>query len=227
MQHPQQGDFIDIHVHDGVTGSGIFILESLMAHENKIPEDISGVSFTYGIHPWFLNDTNYDEQIAAVEKAVSYPNIIGIGEAGFDKLRGPSIELQRRAFMEQVAIAETIRKPVVIHCVRAWDELLPMYKKLRPKMPWLIHGFRGNSQLAAQLISKGMYLSFWFSFVMRKESSGLLKSIPGDRIFLETDGAPIDIRTIYDKVASDLDLTVDDLKTLIVNNFNEFFKYSS
>ena len=93
-----------------------------------------------------------------------HPESIAIGEAGFDKLRGPSPELQRKVFEEQVAISEELKKPVVIHCVRAWDELLAVHKKLKPKMPWLIHGFRGNTELAAQLLSKGMYLSFWFDF---------------------------------------------------------------
>ena len=68
-------------------------------------------------------------------------------------------------------------------------------------MPWLIHGFRGNVELAKQLLSKGMYLSFWFDFIIRPESSKLVRSLPKERIFLETDGADVDIRTIYEKVA--------------------------
>jgi TatD DNase family protein len=90
-------------------------------------------------------------------------------------------------------------------------------------MPWLIHGFRGNAELAKQLLSKGMYLSFWFDFVMRPESSRLLGSLPKERIFLETDGADVDIRTIYGKVAIDLDMSVDELKKGLLGNFMEFF----
>jgi TatD DNase family protein len=88
----------------------------------------------------------------------------------------------------------------------------------------MIHGFRGNVKLATQLLSKGMYLSFWFDFVIRPESAKLLRSLPKERIFLETDGADIDIRTIYKKVASDLDLSIDELKSIILTNFKEFFK---
>ena len=88
-------------------------------------------------------------------------------------------------------------------------------------MPWLVHGFRGNVELASQLLSKGMYLSFWFDFVIRPESGNLLRQMPADRIFLETDGAEIDIRTIYNKVANDLEMTVDGLKILILKNFNK------
>ena len=90
-------------------------------------------------------------------------------------------------------------------------------------MPWMIHGFRGNKELAKQLLSKGMHLSFWFDYVLRPESTELLKSLPPDRIFLETDGADIDIRIIYEKVARDLDMPVDKLKSIVLSNFNDFF----
>ncbi len=48
MQLPHPGDYIDIHVHDGTPSPGIFILESLMAHEGKSPADASGVA----LHLW-------------------------------------------------------------------------------------------------------------------------------------------------------------------------------
>ena len=221
MYLPQPGDYIDIHVHGGLPASGIFILESLMAHEGKLPVDVSGIAYTYGIHPWFLNEENHKQLINSVENTVIQPEIIAIGEAGFDRLRGPSPELQRTAFEEQIIISEKISKPIVIHCVRAWDELLAVYKKIKPKMPWLIHGFRGNVELASQLLSKGFYLSFWIDFVLRPESKELLKQLPADRIFLETDGADVDIKSIYNKVATDLDLSVDELKSIILKNFNK------
>jgi TatD DNase family protein len=221
MYLPQPGDYIDIHVHGGSPASGIFILESLMAHEEKLPVDISGVGYTFGIHPWFLNEENHKQLISSVENAVIQPEIIAIGEAGFDRLRGPSPELQRRVFEEQIIISEKILKPVVIHCVRAWDELLAVHKKIKPKMPWLIHGFRGNVELADQLLTKGMFLSFWFEFVLRPESRNLLRHLPADRIFLETDGADVDIRSIYNKVSTDLDISVDELKSIILKNFNK------
>lgn len=221
MYLPQPGDYIDIHVHGGKPAFGMFILESLMAHEGKLPVDVSGIAYTYGIHPWFLNEENHKQLINSVENTVIQPEIIAIGEAGFDRLRGPSPELQSRAFEEQIIISEKISKPVVIHCVRAWDELLAVYKKIKPKMPWLIHGFRGNVDLASQLLSKGFYLSFWFDFILRPESKELLKQLPADRIFLETDGADVDIKSIYNKVATDLDLSVDELKSIILKNFNK------
>jgi TatD DNase family protein len=227
MNLPQPGDYIDIHTHAGKISTGIYIIENLMAHEDRTPGDIPEQACTFGIHPWYLNNNNFDQLLNSVIAVTGFPNLVAIGEAGFDKLRGPSMELQRRAFEEQITISEEIKKPVVIHCVRAWDELIPEHKRLKPKMPWLIHGFRGNKQLAAQLLSKGIYLSFWLGFVIRPESSNLLQSLSTDRIFLETDGADVKIKTIYEKVAVDLDLSVDELKSIILTNFKDFFSFHS
>jgi TatD DNase family protein len=227
MNLPRAGDYINIHTHDGKPETGIYAIENLMAHEERTPEDIPEQDCSFGIHPWFLNNNNYEQLLNRVIEVTRYPNLAAIGEAGFDKLKGPSMELQRVAFEKHIAISEAIKKPVIIHCVRAWDELLAVNKKLHPKMPWLIHGFRGSVELAMQLISKGMYLSFWFDFVLRKESSALLKSVPDSRIFLETDGADVDIREIYKKVADDKNITVEDLKEIISDNFRKFFKLNS
>ena len=223
MNSPQSGDYIDIHTHGRKSEPGVFIIENLMAHENITPGNIQEQACSYGIHPWYLDHKNLDQLLNNVNSVAGYTNLIAIGETGFDKLRGASEELQRRAFEEQISVSEERRKPVVIHCVRAWDELFASYKKLKPLMPWLIHGFRGNIELAGQLLSKGFYLSFWFDFILRPESALLLRSLPKDRIFLETDGADVDIREIYKKVAGDLDISVDELKLVIQENFNSLF----
>jgi len=223
MNFPDPGDYIDIHNHGATPATGIFTVETLMAHEEREPQNIRGITFSYGIHPWHLDEENHNQLIARVIKIAGNPEVAAIGEAGFDRIKGPSSELQQKTFEEQVVIAEELRKPVVIHCVRAWDELLKVHKKLKPKKPWLVHGFRGKPDLAQQLVSKGMYLSFWFDFIMRPESVPLLKSVPKERIFLETDGAEIDIRDVYNKVSCDLDISVEELKALIFSNFNHFF----
>jgi TatD DNase family protein len=227
MNLPQPGDYIDIHTHGAKPAAGIFIIENLMAHEGILPGNIPGVAFSIGIHPWFLNENNQNQLITSIKASANHPCLIAIGEAGFDKLRGPSAELQQKVFEEQVSIAEEHLKPVIIHCVRAWDELLAVHKKLRPRMPWLIHGFRGNRELAKQLLSKGAYLSFWFDFIIRPESVNLLRSLPTERIFLETDGSEVNIRDIYEKVSKDLNITVDELKVVISDNFRKFFNLSS
>ncbi len=223
MNLPQPGEYIDIHTHDAKPADDVFAVENLMAHENLKPENIAARAFTAGIHPWHLNENNRGQLLEYIHNIAASPGLIAFGEAGFDKLRGPSVELQKSTFAEQVKIADENRKPLVIHCVRSWDELLAAHKNLKPVTPWLVHGFRGKKELALQLIKKGMYLSFWFDFVLRQESSDLIRFLPKERIFLETDGADADIREIYRKVSVDLAIDVDELKIIILNNYNILF----
>ena len=223
MNLPQPGDFIDIHTHDSVCSDGIFAVENIMAHEGAVPRDISARAFTAGIHPWQLNENNHDKLLEFIRAIAANPGLIAFGEAGFDRLRGPSIDLQKSVFAEQVKIAGENGKPLIIHCVRAWDELLAAHKSLKPLTPWMVHGFRGKKELALQLIKRGMYLSFWFDFVIRPESAELLRYLPKERIFLETDGAETDIREIYEKVSKDLAESVDDLKNIILDNYKRLF----
>jgi len=223
MNLPGKGDYIDIHTHGAEPVTGIFSIETLSAHEERHPEDLPGMLFTYGIHPWHLDEKNHNQQLTNVIRIAGNPLVVAIGEAGFDKIKGPSADLQKKTFEEQVYIAEEHKKPVVIHCVKAWDELIKVYKTLKPKMPWLVHGFRGKKDLALQLISKGIYLSFWFDFIIRPESSQLLRALPKEKIFLETDGAGVDIKEIYNKVALDLEMSIDELKIQVLDNFNRFY----
>ena len=155
MNYPLPGDYIDIHTHGSVVNTAVYAIENLMAHEDRIPGDIPEQPCTYGIHPWHLTEETIRPAYRQSLFCCPSPNLVAIGEAGFDKLKGPDLEIQARAFEAQVIISEEIRKPLFIHCVRAWDELLPAHKRLRPKMPWLIHGFRGNVDWQCNLYQKG------------------------------------------------------------------------
>lgn len=224
MNYPREGDYIDIHVHGGKPAPGIFIIETLMAHEARLPERTDGCAFTYGIHPWFLTEQNHSQHLSLVEKTTVHPEVIAIGEAGFDKLRGPSAELQTTVFEAQALLSEKLRKPLIIHCVRAWDELLASRKKLKPSMPWMIHGYRGKVKQAVQLLEKGFWLSIWFEYALRPESAELFASLPSDRIFLETDGADVNIMDIYEKVSRDMNIDVAKLKSQMISNYKTFFE---
>jgi len=223
MNFPAKGDYIDIHNHGSSQVPGIFTVENLIAGEGKTPVPLTGIVYTAGIHPWQLSRENFSSQLQFVRSMAGYSNVIAVGEAGFDRLKGAPAELQEAAFEEQVKIAREHSKPVFIHCVRAWDELLSVRKRLGENEPWIVHGFRGKKELAYQLISKNMFISFWFDFIIRPESSELIGSLPVERIFLETDGSGEDIRLIYNKVAADLRITVDDLKDQIFENYKRNF----
>lgn len=227
MLIPEPDDFIDIHNHDVIPKPGIFSVDNIMAHESRVPDVNSGLVYTSGIHPWFLTEDNFYSLLEKVDRNSRLTCMIAIGEAGFDKLRGPAIELQRKAFESQVSIANFTGKPLFIHNVKAWEELLAEHKRLKPETPWIVHGFQGKAELARQLISKGMYLSLWVDFVMNRDSSNVIKAIPSDRLFLETDAFEVDIKDIYKKVSGVLQIEGMALKEKIYQNFIDVFGYKT
>ena len=134
----------------------------------------SHVALSVGLHPWNVS-AGWQETFSLVRAAALDERVWAIGECGLDKLHGEALSLQMEAFRAHIAIAEEVQKPMIIHCVRAFDELLMLRRELeasckhesgngggnvRHPQPWVIHGFRGKPEQAKQLMTKGMLLSF-------------------------------------------------------------------
>lgn len=118
-----------------------------------------GFLYSVGIHPWDSGRCAESDFKALLIDANS-PEVVAIGECGIDRLRGPEIEIQQSVFRRQAEIAEKVGKPLLIHCVRAYDKILELHRELRPqRSQWIIHGFRGKPELARQLTRAGIYLS--------------------------------------------------------------------
>ena len=112
------------------------------------------------------------------------------------------------------------KKPLVIHAVKAYDDIIRIHKAERPKQPWIIHGFRGKPETAGQLIREGLYLSFGEYY--NHES---LKSVPLDRLFLETDEGNMPIDKLYRKAARIRNLSTHRLRKSIKENISRIFTF--
>lgn len=137
--------------------------------------------YSVGIHPWDSAGAG-DDDIEAVRRAVSEPNVLAVGECGLDTLRGAPIERQMQLLEAQAIIAEEAHKPLMLHIVKAWDQMLALKKRLRPTVPWIIHGFRGGVQQARQLVDAGLYLSLG-----ARHNPDVAAAIHPDRLLHETD----------------------------------------
>lgn len=138
--------------------------------------------FSVGLHPWDV--TGDDEKILqSIGEMAKNPQVLAIGECGFDTLKGPAHDLQEQAFIRQVEISERVRKPMILHVVRDFDSVIRLRKQLKPTQSWLIHGFRGGLQQASQLYTHRIMVSLGL-----KCNPQTLQQIPSDRLFLETDG---------------------------------------
>jgi len=98
---------------------------------------------TVGLHPWQTDDSDVEEQLELLSIQMAKPSVIALGEVGLDRLRGATLEIQKEILSQQLAMAKGSGKPVVIHCVRAWDAILAAKDKFSPSLPWAVHGFRG------------------------------------------------------------------------------------
>ena len=204
---------LDVHTHheDGRPGEAIIC---------KLPNEFvatPGYWYSIGIHPWKLSDVSAGDEDALVQKA-SHEQVLAIGETGFDRLKDYNYDFQKKSFEFHVDMAEYVKKPVIIHSVRATDLLLAEMKQLKPKTPWIIHGYRGKKEGAMQLINAGFYLSFG-----EKYNVEALLNTPLDRLLLETDESSLDIHHIYTKVANDLNMDASGLEEVVGNNIQCIF----
>lgn len=150
--------FSDIHTH-GRTGADIIC--SIEPEDAEILErSIPGRAwFSVGIHPWSTGVSIPESTFELLDKLSSDERVAAIGEAGLDALRGGEASYQEEVFLRQAALAEKVRKPLIIHCVRRYGRLMELYATFRPQQLWVIHGFRGKSELARQLARQGIGIS--------------------------------------------------------------------
>lgn len=113
------------------------------------------------LHPWYLTQENIHPQIEwLIQTIQSDSRVVALGEAGLDKVCDTPLDLQIQAFRKVIELSETYHLPLVIHSVKATEELLALHKEYHPAQAWIIHGFRGKKELATDLIRHGFYLSF-------------------------------------------------------------------
>ena len=204
---------LDIHTHHADSTPGQAII-------SQMPLDfapIQGCWYAIGIHPWKLNVSLKDE-IAALHALVNHQQVVAIGETGYDRLKNFDLTIQQTAFRIHADLADQTGKPLIIHSVRATDLLLADRKQMRPKAPWVIHGFRGNPTEAKQLLNAGFCLSFGEKYHIEA-----LRITPLDRLFLETDESLLDIHLIYNKVSQDLRIETTELEEIVGNNIQRIF----
>jgi len=162
-----------------------------------------------------------------LEQFARLPNVLAIGECGLDRICQTDWDLQTDVFRRQIEVADNLSKPLVIHCVRAFDELIKIIDNQKPKIPVIIHGFNRKSDIAERLWGRGMYLSFGAA-ILRDGSpaADALKHAPADKFFLETDNADIPISDIYSVAATIREISREAVILHLQQNFATVFKYN-
>ena len=178
-------------------------------------ENIPESYFSVGIHPKNI-DENWEKYFEAFKKISLLDNCLAIGECGLDALIDIDENLQKKVFEKQILWANEIHKPVIIHCVKWFQELIP-FQKLA-EVPLIIHGFNKKKSVTDEMLKHGFFLSFGKSVLYNLSLQSILKEIPIDKIFLETDDTDFDIAELYQKVSEIKEISLEELQKKISEN---------
>lgn len=213
---------IDIHTHRlGKEDNVLQVLSLYKDFETTTP----GQLYSMGIHPCHLQ--GYEHLLTELERYATQPNVLAIGECGLDTICNKDTGLETDIFRKQITLAEKTGKPLIIHCVRAYEELLHTIKEMHPAVPVIIHGYNKKADVAGRLLAGNMYLSFGAA-IMNEASpaAAVLKDISPERFFLETDNSDASIKDIYQHAAQIRETSVETLILQLEQNFRNVFKYA-
>ena len=171
-----------------------------------------GHFYSVGLHPWDIRE-DWRTQMGKLLVMALHTHVLMIGEAGLDKKNSPApMEVQMEVFREHVRLSELIRKPLIVHCVKAFDELLSIRKEMKPTLPWIIHGFRGGVEQWQQLTRAGLLVS-----IGKHYDTTLIKELAPSQLLIESDDTT-ELDTIYNLVSTDTSISTSDLRQHVANN---------
>ena len=203
-------DFFDFHHHKTNIASGIY---NLQTGSQRLPDTL----FSAGIHPQDIQPENSDHQFEWLQSVIT-ENCFAIGECGLDGLVSVEMKIQEQVFLRQIQLANEIKKPLIIHCVRKFYEVISFRKKSEQAM--IIHGFNKKQNVADDLLKNNFYLSFGKAVLYHLSLQDTLKTVPLDKLFLETDNDDFDIKELYQKVSEIKKISIEQLQQQILENLD-------
>lgn len=211
--------YYDIHTHKDFDSPDIIQIVSIECSElHRMRE---GKLFSAGIHPWQIPES-FEHLLTDLETLLKANSIIAVGEIGLDKCCKTSFALQDVVLKMQLQLAEKYKKPVIIHCVKAWQEIIAI-KNNHQNLKLIIHSFNKSYEQAETLLKKGFFLSFGADILKNDKIAEVLRRMPFDKIFLETDTSSTGIVELYKRAADIRSIKVEELGSLIEDNFRKVF----
>ena len=178
--------------------------------------------YSIGIHPWYLSA--WELNIKQLERISFSKEIVAIGECGLDYSIRTNKEIQKEVFFKQLELSEKVEKPIIIHSVRAYADILSIRKKYKVKQKWLFHAYNSSWQMAQDLLKENCYFSFG-KFILSNSRKGLslIEKIPLNHILLESDEEENVLLDIYRKVSTIRKIDLEELVSIQKDNFEDFY----
>ncbi|MCS6770876.1 MAG: TatD family hydrolase [Kiritimatiellae bacterium] len=204
---------------------------------------------SFGVHPWYVHEQPTDWEESLRDYLEDFPQA-GVGEVGLDRWKSDlPWEGQVDAFRRQLRLARELKRPVSIHCLRAWGALVDVLEsEPLPERGLLMHSYGGSAEMVSILIPYGARFSLPGYFLRPDKENKLatFRRVPSDRLLIETDapdqlppadlveypivgpdGQPINhpanLRAIYRRAAEALDRPFEEFVSQVEANFAEWF----
>ena len=209
----------------------------------RLCEEHTELYFSLGIHPHFL--TSYKkEDLTLLEstlihlKEQSQTHCVALGEIGLDKLIDTSMETQEAVFLAQLAIAERLQLPVILHVVKTQSRTLQLLKQVKFSYGGVYHAFSGSEEIANEFIKLGFKLGIGgvITHPSAKKTQSTLRKLPLSSLLLETDApdmpiyqqqtpynSPLNITVIFDALCALREEPKDVIAQQIYNNSKSIF----
>ncbi len=213
--------FINLHTHKFSN------LSDVIEVVNQYPWefDVSVPNYSIGIHPWYVDENRLETDLEIIKEKLQLMGCLALGECGLDKRIEIPLDLQISVFKKQLELVKETQKPIVLHCVAAYDEVIAIKNEMKIENPMIIHGFSKNEQVAQSLLKNGFYLSFGKYLLRNPDLEKVFTFAPENQILLETDTIEESIYQVYEKAASIKGISVEEMKTIVFNNFSTVFNY--
>lgn len=212
--------FVNLHTHFYTKSDSIIEIVNQYPHEfsAEIP------MYSIGIHPWHIEDSRVNEDLKTIKDKLSLNECIALGECGLDKRIEKIYSDQIAVFEAQLNLLHEVSKPVILHCVASFDEVISCKKNSGLSSPFIIHGFSKNYQVAKQLLNQDFHLSFGKYLLRNPELGYVFKQIPNEKIFLETDTIEESLEEVYTFAAKCKNISVEEMKEIVWNNYQTIFE---
>lgn len=211
--------FINLHTHKFSN------LSDVIEVVNQYPWEFKSIlsNYSIGIHPWYIDEERLNNDLKIIKKKLQLKECLALGECGLDKRIEIPLDVQISVFKKQLEIVKQTKKPIVLHCVAAYDEVIAIKKEMKIDNPMIIHGFSKNDQVAQSLLKNGFYLSFGKYLLRNPDLEKVFTFAPENQILLETDTIEESIYQVYEKAALIKGISIDKLKTIVFTNFSRIF----
>ena len=196
-----------------------------------------------GLHPEEIPQ-NEDEMWKTIlkikELAINNKKVVAVGEIGLDYYwRQDNKELQKKAFIKQIEIANELKLPISIHTRNAIDDMIAIIREYKIDCGGVLHCCPFNRELVKHGLENGLYIGFGgtVTFKNSKNAKEIVNMVPNNKIVIETDSPYLspepkrgtkndssNLKFVVEKLAEYKNITSEEMAKITYRNASDLFK---